>query len=616
MISAPSRLSQKFGLGTAAGLLLSSLVFLLLYIGLYSKELTAERARTAAQMNSLLQTSLENAMLKRDLEGLRFIVDHLGRQPGIASVFITNPAGEIRFASDSALLGKQHTQGTSGAGAFTQFVHTPQGRDILRSVNPVANRAACLECHGTATEHPINGILYVDYDAAPIRQQARTTTLLLMGSGAIIVLINLAGGWWFIHRYVIKPINQLAATSRSLAAGDLEVRTHTQGNDELAQLGKTFNVMAGQLQTKITELERQHTFLQALLDAIPDGVRVITPDFRVLLTNRAYREQLQLGDDDGVGEYCYRTSHRSETPCPATLITCPVHELSTTSQPVQALHRHHCADGHLIDVEVYAAHMPASIDGIPRNLVVESIRDLSKHIQYSQEQKLSEVGKLATGVAHEIYNPLASVRMALHALHENAAGCEHESETQKYLQLLDREVDKCIEVTQRLLRLGMPASEIPQLISVSTVLEDTLSLVRWEADAIRVIVKTDLEPGARVLANDSELRMVALNLIQNAFHAMPEGGELVVSSCTCNGHIELAFRDSGVGIAPQQLARIFDPFYSRRAAGGKGAGLGLSIVRTIVENFNGTVSVQSEVGHGSTFTITLPDPSTSTGEAT
>ncbi|MEZ5585589.1 MAG: ATP-binding protein [Sedimenticolaceae bacterium] len=592
------------------------MVFLLLYIGLYSTELTAERAKAAAQVNSLLQTSLENAMLKRDLEGLRFIVDRLGQQSGIEAVFITNPAGEIRFASNALLLGKQHSPASTGAAASTQFVHDAQGRDILRSINPVANRAACLECHGAASKHPINGILYVDYDAAPIREQAQATTLLLMGSGAIIVLINLAGGWWFIQRYVIRPINHLAATSRSLAAGDLGVRADTRGNDELSELGNTFDAMAGQLQAKITELEGQKAFLQALLDAIPDGVRVIAPDFRILLTNRAYREQLQLGEDDGVGQHCYRASHRAENPCPATLITCPVHELNMKDQPVQALHRHHRNDGQIIDVEIYAARMKTNDGGNPRALVVESIRDLSKHIKYSQEQKLSELGKLATGVAHEIYNPLASVKMALHALHENATGSERESETQKYLQLLDREVDQCIDVTQRLLRLGMPPSEIPQLITLSTVLEDTLSLVRWEADAIKVTLKTDLQPEARVLASDSELRMVALNLIQNSFHAMPDGGELLVSSRVNGDRVEITFRDSGVGIPPEQLARIFDPFYSRRAAGGKGTGLGLSIVRTIVENFGGTVSVQSEPGYGSTFTVSLPDPSTLTGNAT
>ncbi len=609
------RLNRKFGLGTAAGLVLSSLVFLILYIGLYRNELASERARAAEQVNTLLRTSLENAMLKRDLDGLRYIVDQLSLQPGIASVFITNPTGEIRFASAPSLLGSHQPPASADAAPVTRFLNGRPGRDILRAVTPVANRPACKECHGAAETHPINGILYVDYDAAPIRNQARATTLLLMGSGAIIVLLNIGGGWWFLQRYVIKPVSRLTTASRALAGGDLAVRTQISGNDELAELSRTFNGMAGQLQSKVNELARQSAFLQALVDAIPDGVRVIAQDYKVLLTNQAYREQLQLGDSNGIGQACHLVSHNSDQPCPATLITCPVHELSKSAKPVRAIHRHHRTDGRVIDVEIYAAALEATIEGRQQTLVVESIRDLSKQVKYSQEQKLSEIGKLATGVAHEIYNPLASVKIALHALHENTGGSDSESEIQGYLQLVDHEVDKCIVMTEKLLRLGMPPPEEPQLVSVSPIIEDTLSLVKWEAEALGISLHTELDPAVRALTSDSELRMVALNLIQNAFHAMPQGGELRVISRRAEKRIEIEFRDTGVGMPPELSARIFDPFFSRRANGSSGTGLGLSIVRSILADFGGKISVQSETGRGSTFVVDLPDPSFLTEES-
>ncbi len=100
-------LNRKFIVGTAAGLLISSLVFLVLFVSLYRAQLEESRAQTAIQINRLLQTSLENAMLKRDLEGLGTIVQHLGDQADIVSVRITNPAGLVRFASDPALLGQK-----------------------------------------------------------------------------------------------------------------------------------------------------------------------------------------------------------------------------------------------------------------------------------------------------------------------------------------------------------------------------------------------------------------------------------------------------------------------------------------------------------------------------
>jgi len=609
-----SRLSRKFAVGTAAGLVASSLVFLVLFLALYRGELAAERTAAAEQVNRLLQTSLENAMLKRDLEGLRVIVDRLGSQPGITTVFITNPAGEVRFASDHTLLGGWQPTDPDRRAPFTEFTVAREGREVLRSVNPVANLPACKECHGPAEQHPVNGVLFVDYDAAPIRRKAKTTTLLLMGSGATIVLLNLIGGWWFIQRYVITPVDQLAAASRSLARGDLSKRAHLQGNDELAQLGTTFNHMADQLQDRIDESERQRVFLQAMIDAIPDGVRVIDQTYRVVLTNQAYRQQMDLGDADGVGDTCHRVSHQSDQPCPSTLVTCPVYEIGRSGKPVKALHRHHDIHGKVSDVEIYAAPLQTMINGHPQTLIVESIRDLSKQIRYSHEQKLSELGKLATGIAHEIHNPLASVRLALDGLRRGVA--DMDPEVMEYLELVDSEVDNCVKFTERLLRLSMPPPEQPELVEIERIVEDTLGLVRWEAVQQGVELKTALGYGLRVIASDSELRMVMLNLIQNAFHAMPDGGVLSITSRAASPNILIEVRDSGSGIAPERLPRIFDPFYSRRADGSKGTGLGLSIVRTIVEQYGGRIEVESELGRGTTFTVSLPDAAnTDEGEA-
>ncbi len=193
-----SSLNRKFVAGTAAGLLISLLVFVGLFIQLYSGQLEQERTSAATQVSRLLQTSLENAMLKRDLEGLKEILNRLGQQPDVLGVMITNPSGEVRFSSNPALLGRQIPPDILATGApRTEFMQDAAGRDLLRGITPVHNKTPCQECHGPIDKSPVNGILYVDYDAAPIRRHARDTTLLLMGSGGLIVLINLAGGWWF-----------------------------------------------------------------------------------------------------------------------------------------------------------------------------------------------------------------------------------------------------------------------------------------------------------------------------------------------------------------------------------------------------------------------------------
>ncbi len=609
-------LNRKFAAGTAAGLVMSSLFFLALFVGLYRSQLERERSETATHVSRLFQTALENLMLKRDLEGLREVVKNLGEGPGIVAVRIANPAGEVRFASDDRELGTQlPLMAGHGDGPSTWVSEGAGGRSLLHSVHPIPNQPRCLECHGSVDQKPINGILYLDFDAAPIRDKARTTTLLLMGSGALIVLINIAGGWWFMRRYVLTPVGHLADSSRRLAEGHLETRIRLPGEDELATLGERFNQMAESIQGKVRELARKENFLQGLVDAIPDGIRVIDEDYRVLISNAAYLGQLGWRESLPPPNLCYVAAHGRDSPCPETLMLCPLKEVGASGQPLRVLHHHRGADGEGLDVEIYAAPMRISDNGHTRRLVVESIRDLKQEVRFSHEQRLSELGRLAAGVAHEIHNPLAAVRMALHAAEQVCQSADGDrTEINQYLTLVDREMEKCIEVTERLLKLSMPPPSQPELVSVERVVEDTLKLLAWESETQGVTTEFSAEGAPlRVLATDSDLRMLSLNLAQNACHAMPEGGSLRVRCRGAEGRVRIDFEDTGVGIDPNDQGRIFEPFFSRRADGVRGTGLGLSITKAIVEGHGGTIEVQSRPGEGSRFTVTFPDADLSTG---
>ncbi|PLY14360.1 MAG: histidine kinase [Sedimenticola sp.] len=603
-----SRLNRSFLAATAAGLLMSTVIFLLIFLAMYETEISRERKEAVSQVNQLLRTSLENAMLKRDLDGLRNIVSGLGQQQNIVNVIITNPHGEIRFSDSSDLLGKHLAFDPSSPEATTGFITNHNGVEVLRSINPVRNKSPCIQCHGPTDKNPINGILYVDYDAASLRRRASATTLVLMGSGALIVVVNIIGGWWFIRRFVLKPIATLSTASNALSQGNLDTRVNLPGQNELTLLGHTFNRMAENLQGKIRELSEKEKFLQSLVDAIPDGVRIIDTDFRVLLVNNSFREQFCI-DESSVQKYCYECSYNRTEPCVPTLITCPVYEIVKNRQPLKVLHHHYHSDGSPREVEIYAAPLITYTDGKEQLLIVESIRDLEKTIKYSQEQKLTELGRLATGVAHEIYNPLSSVRIALHASQNALAKISTPTnDINNYLEILDKEVDNCIEVTERLLKLGAPPGAPPMLVELEPLIHETISLLHWEAQNSHINIIENYENGLRVLATDNDLRMAALNLIQNAFHAMPHGGNLLISTSGDDQCIQINIQDDGMGIDPVDFKSIFDPFFSRRADGSNGTGLGLSIARSIIKNHGGKISAISKVGEGSTFTIQLPNP--------
>jgi signal transduction histidine kinase len=194
-------------------------------------------------------------------------------------------------------------------------------------------------------------------------------------------------------------------------------------------------------------------------------------------------------------------------------------------------------------------------------------------------------------------------------LRSTGTDIEGSREIHTYLKLVDGEVDRCIEITERLLKLGTPSPASAQLVSVNPVVAETLSLLDWEAAAGKVAIRSDdyAQPSPRVLASDSELRMVVLNLVQNALHAMPDGGELRVETRQQGDKVEIIFTDTGVGIQPADAAHIFEPFFSRRADSEKGTGLGLSICQSILQNYGGRVHFESQPGRGSRFVVELPD---------
>ena len=611
-------LGRKLLVTLAAILMFASVIFLAVFVGLYRAQLSKERASASMQVNRLLQASLENAMLKRDLPGLRQIVTRLGKQKDIEKVVIINPKREVRFSSDPALLHQvlplAELVGCSNCGKdllgigedFTLFTANAAGASLLRSVNPIHNKKPCTVCHGALAVHPVNGILIVDYVAGGVRRQALIGAATMTAAGGLVVLMALAAAWWFLKRQVVDPVEKLAEASRALAEGKLETQVSLNGGDELAQLGASFNAMSRRLGQTLSTLSSQEAYLQSLVDAVPDGIRVIDQDYRVQLANKAYCRQHGLDMSRVVGGHCFEHSHNRQAPCPGTLITCPLQVVTASGEPVKVLHHHIRADGSQFHAEVVAAPLNVVREGSQNSYVVESIRDLERQISITQEQRLAELGQLATGVAHEIHNPLASVRLGLQALLRKAESPSLNAEIKDYLTQIDGEIDKCIEVTKRLLNLSVPPSHNIQLVSVDDIIPDVLSLLRFEAEKLNVDLHFDLASDLRVLGTDAEMRMLILNIAQNAFHAMPDGGELMVKGWSGDGRVNMSFTDTGIGISEDVLDHIFDPFFSRRADSDEGTGLGLTICKAIVDRHDGRIEVDSSPGNGTTFTISFP----------
>lgn len=222
-----------------------------------------------------------------------------------------------------------------------------------------------------------------------------------------------------------------------------------------------------------------------------------------------------------------------------------------------------------------------------------------------RQEKLSMIGQLAAGVAHELNNPLSIISGNLELLRR---GLEQGKVQEREIEVIRRQLDRCRNIAQNLLKLSEQSEPTFKKVDVNKVIEEILYLMRSEIKFRKLHVETQLDTGLLpIKADPSQLEQVFMNLILNAAQAMAQGGSLKIITRRCdqgNG-VEIRFSDTGVGIPQENLARIFTPFFTTKR-NGTGVGLGLSIARQMIEGHGGTIQVKSQAGKGTTFIIRLP----------
>src|SRR5881398_2644246 len=224
--------------------------------------------------------------------------------------------------------------------------------------------------------------------------------------------------------------------------------------------------------------------------------------------------------------------------------------------------------------------------------------------QLIQSEKMAAIGLLAAGIAHELRNPLAIVMNALYDLHQLLDG--RNAEVAEDLRIAEEEIERAQAIIKNLLEFSRESGAELERLDVNDLLTRTLQLMQKHLQDNGVRVTTELGPIPPCLANPNAMRQIALNLITNAVQAMPEGGDLTLRTAAVGPNlIRVEVRDTGVGIPAEHLQDIFNPFYTTKAPG-QGTGLGLSVVHSILQRYQGEIQVTSEVGAGTTFTIELP----------
>jgi signal transduction histidine kinase len=260
-----------------------------------------------------------------------------------------------------------------------------------------------------------------------------------------------------------------------------------------------------------------------------------------------------------------------------------------------------------METYLHAHKLPAVniLSGSASHLLWKLIQHESKlEAELLQSEKLAGIGSFAAGIAHDINNPLQLILgLAENLEEERDLNAVHE-QARDIIEAVKRTSAICRDLT-RYSRLASPHEDMP--VSVNGKLDEALKIARYASSFHDIEMIKQYQAGATVKGNPDELLHVLVNLITNAVHAMEHrGGTLTIETGVHDGQTNIRISDTGSGIAPDKIPEIFEPFFTTKAPG-KGTGLGLYNVKTIVDKMHGSIAVDSRIDQGTTFTLSFPN---------
>ncbi len=436
--------------------------------------------------------------------------------------------------------------------------------------------------------------------ARALAAAARRRMILLLAAGAALAIGLVA----FLSHAILGPLSRLTESAREIERGHLDLVVPVASHDELGQLAEAFNAMAGSLRelrrSDQAKLLRTQKTSQLAIDSLPDAVALLSPEGGIELANRTAIAEFGLAPGAEVPE------RHAQWLRPL---------LANVAQASQAS-RHEAPDRGL------EAAIQVFQDGKERFFMPQAvaIRDAEGELQgttliLSDVTDLRRVDEMKSGllstVSHELRTPLTSLQMAVHVLLDEKLGALNTEQTELLVVARD-DAERLREIVESLLELSRLQSDRQLLrfepVSPREFVEARTNEFRPEFEDAGIELKVEIDPEApKVLVDPARARLVLSNLLSNAIHHTPAGGSVTVRAERHKQYVRFSVADTGRGIPPEYIDRIFDRFF--QAPGTEdlgGAGLGLSIAKEIVHAHGGEIHVQSKKGAGTTFWFSLP----------
>ncbi len=418
-----------------------------------------------------------------------------------------------------------------------------------------------------------------------------------------------------LAQWMLRPIHVIQSGLSRLGRGELDVRLELPEGQEFKALGTSFDAVSAQLSESRAKPASPAADFESIVENLEDAVALFSPDGKTIFSNPAM-EALLPEMPDTLRSLIDRTlaSRHPEGPVTMSRNVRPTAGNAPEEASTEFLVMTHPIDdetGHFVGAMVVA-----------RNL--SFMTQVHSTLNYSR--KLAALGRLMAGVAHEVKNPLNAMTIHLELLKNKlervpvgsavagpdvavrtlpAVGSRASTDVGKHVDIIAKEISRLDQVLNGFLRFARPDELRLQPLPLETIVSDVVTTITPEAERMRVTVRAECARDLPdVNADAAMLRQALLNLALNACQAMPEGGTLRIGChAAAQRRVEVDVEDTGVGIPPENLQKIFDLYFTTKD---RGSGIGLSMVYRIVQLHDGEIEVQSTPGRGTRFRLVLP----------
>jgi two-component system phosphate regulon sensor histidine kinase PhoR len=442
--------------------------------------------------------------------------------------------------------------------------------------------------------HPLGGYVRVALPLTEVHRRIATLEHDLLKGGLAALLVAFAVAWLAVRK-INKPLQSLTLTARAIGEGRYQPSVLVRSRDEFGELARTFDDMAGRITDKVRELSRERTQLAAILSALIEGVVAIDAQGCVLFLNPTAEHLFDVKAGQIKGRPWREVLRQSPF---SAVLKQALEERKSITQEVSIF----SPEEHVISVQALPVAYDQGETGVLAAL--HDVTELRRLTRVRQE--------FVANVSHELKTPLTAIQGYVETL--QAGALSDPAHNKEFIQIIKEHAEHLSSLIDDVLDLSaIEAKRVEyrfEPVSLGEITQRILKGLAPMAKTKGVHIDTQLsESLPKVRADREKLAQILMNLIDNAIKFNNKGGSVRIQATAGGGKMTFSVQDTGRGISPEDLPRIFERFYRSDKARSHeitGTGLGLAIVKHLVEAHQGTVQVESQLGHGSTFTVTLP----------